>query len=129
MNIFLCLFFILIRKIANILYYYGERWLSAIYATLRIGCLKLNYDISYNLHIPDINPSCLCGAKLETVNHFLMHCKHYADQRQILKAKVEAITKFKYETILYGTDTISLQENKLVFDAVHEFILETLRFI
>ena len=79
------------RKIANILYYYGERWLSAIHARLRIGCSKLNYDLSYNLHIPDINPSCLCGAKLETANHFLMHCKHYADQRQILKAKEEAI--------------------------------------
>ena len=24
-----------------------------------IGCSKLNYDLSYNLHLPDINPSCL----------------------------------------------------------------------
>ena len=72
--------------LTKIHFYYGKRWPAILHARLRIGCSKLNYDLSYNLHLPDINPSCLCGAKHETSKHFLMHCELYSDIRAVLKS-------------------------------------------
>ena len=114
--------------LTKIHYFYGKRWPAILHARLRIGCSKLNYDLCYNLHLPDINPSCLCGAKHETSKHFLMHCELYSEIRAVLKRKVESITKYDFITLLTGSEDLSLEENRLVFDAVHEYILETQRF-
>jgi len=57
-----------------------------------------------------------------------MHCELYSEIRAVLKRKVESITKYDFITLLTGSEDLSLEENRLVFDAVHEYILETQRF-
>ena len=76
-------------KFANVSYYYGQRWPSILHARLRIGCSKLNYDLSFNLHIPNIDPACSCGAQLENVCHFFMSCNKYIEQRIVLRNNIE----------------------------------------
>ena len=50
-------------------------WHSVVHAMLRIGCSKLNYDACFNLHLPDVEPVCVWGAKYEDVNHFYVMSK------------------------------------------------------
>ena len=116
------------HKVPNVLYYYGERWPSVMHARLRIGCSKLNYDVHFNLHIPDVRPSCSCGAMFETVEHFFLHCPNYINIRNVLKLKVEQLTEFKIKTILFGSPNLWKEQNQLVFDFVHVYILESKRF-
>ena len=60
----------------NVLYYYGRRWLNIHHARLRLGCSKLNYDLCYNLRVKD-SPTCSCGHRFETAEHFLISCPSY----------------------------------------------------
>lgn len=112
----------------KILYYYGQRWPSVIHSRLRQGCSKLNFDLHYNLHLDDIMPSCTCGAENEDSHHFLMNCPHYNDLRTVLERKIRNITVFSCDTLLYGCSDLTLDQNKLVFKAVHEFICASGRF-
>ena len=116
-------------KVASILYYYGKRWPSIHHARLRLGCSKLNSDVCYNLHIPDINPECSCGNGIEDAKHFFLSCPNYANIRVQLKNKLEEKCKFYLQFILYGSKDLSDHDNMLVFDAVHEFISRSQRFI
>ena len=117
------------NKIANILFYYGQRWPAIHHARLRIGCSKLNYDLCYNLHLPDIDPSCSCGVAHENASHFFISCPNYTQIRTFLRNKLEPVCKFELNIMLYGSSNLTTVENKLVFDAVHEFIVESQRFI
>ena len=63
---------------ANILFYYGQRWPAIHHARIRMGCSLLHYDLCYSVHVIE-DPSCSCGAVLETAQHYL-----YATQRQRL---------------------------------------------
>lgn len=116
------------KKEANVLFYYGKRWASIHHARLRIGCSKLNFDVCYHLHIPNINPECSCGEGHEDVEHFFMKCTHYNDIRDILKRKIEVHCTFTLGVLLYGADNLPKQTNCLLFDAVHDFIMESHRF-
>ena len=116
------------KRNKNILYYYGKRWVATIHARLRIGCSKLNYDLSFNLHIPNIDPACECGAPLEDVKHYFMTCLRFENERDELKQNVERITNFNVKVLLFGSSKLKLEENKIVFDAVHRYIMETGRF-
>jgi len=113
----------------NVLYYYGSRWPSIMHSRMRVGCSKLNYDLFFNLHIPDINPSCQCGFYIEDVKHFFLDCPLYRNIRENLKIKVELLTNFNIDSLLYGSPRLTLDQNKLVFDAVHEYIVESGRFV
>ena len=117
------------HKDTNLLQYYSQLWPSVVHARLRIGCSKLNYDASLNLHLPDVEPVCVCGAKYEDVNHFFMSCPNYNDIRRNLKQSVTSVTKFDLKTVLHGNQELDVDEKHVVFDAVHKFILESQRFV
>ena len=115
-------------KIPNVLYYYGKRWPSIMHARLRIGCSKLNYDLCFHLHIPDIMPDCSCGEHYENARHFFMTCPNYNDLRVVMRGKVLSVTAFDFDTLMCGSSELNLRLNMLVFDAVHEYILRSNRF-
>ena len=110
------------------LYYYGKRWPAIHHARLRIGCSKLNYHVCFNLHIPDVSPDCSCGEGYENSEHFLMECKLYNDIRNTLKRKIERHCIFTLDVLLHGAQDLPLNTNYALFDAVHEYILESHRF-
>ena len=117
------------QRAKNVLNYYGKRWVSIMHSRLRIGCSKLNYDLSFNLHIPDIDPGCECGALLEDANHYFVNCPRFNKERIELKLKVETLTNFNVNVLLSGSPTLKYTENTVIFDAVHRYIMETRRFI
>ena len=116
------------EKEANVLFYYGKRWPAIHHARLRIGCSKLNFDVCFHLHIPNINPDCSCGEGHEDREHFFMLCTHFNEIRGILKRKIELHCTFTLGVLLYGEKTLPLKTNQLLFDAVHEYIVESHRF-
>ena len=113
------------KKNANILFFYGQRWPGVQHGRLRIGCSKLNYDVCFNLHIPNIDPMCLCGGGFEDAQHYFMSCVYFDDLRLHLRESIELICIFELNTLLYGSTNLSDAENMLVFDAVHKFIMDS----
>ena len=94
---------------------------------MRIGCSKLNNDLCKKLHVIN-NSSCNCGAPVENAHHFFTECPRYINQRIILFAKINGITEITTSHLLYGDSTLSLDLNKRVFEAVHDYIDSTKRF-
>ena len=107
--------------------YYGERWASIHHARLRLGCSKLNSHLCHNLHVIP-SPECPCGAAVEDEAHFFFHCPNFDQQRLNLQHHLVPEGNFTLKIILNGDPTLTLNQNKIVFDAVHEFIKDSNRF-
>jgi len=112
---------------ACVLYYYGKRWASVHHARIRLGCSKLRADLFYKLHVIE-NPNCSCGYAIENAEHFFFNCPNYNDLRINFLYKVNAIALPTLKTILYGDNTLLLNNNQAIFDATHEFIILSKRF-
>ena len=112
---------------AKVLFYYGERWAQIHHARLRIGCSKLKADLCYKLHVID-NCTCACGYPVEDATHFFLYCPLYNNIRLGLIATISGLTQVKIKTILSGDDSLDLDNNKLIFEAVHKFMKLSQRF-
>ena len=86
---------------------------------LRIRHSKLNYDACFNSHLPHVEPACEWGQQYDDVNHFFISCSNYNDTRGNLKQSDESVTKFNLKTVLHRNQELGVDENHLVFDAVH----------
>ena len=106
------------------IYYYGERWPAIHHARTRIGCSKLNAHLCLNLHVIPLS-TCQCGYEVEDPMHFYLHCPIFRVQREKMIRTITALTPPTLDTILFGNPNLQLEENKLVFSAIHTFILET----
>ena len=113
----------------KVLYYYGERWPAVHHARMRIGCSKLHGDLFASLHVID-SPACDCGANNENAEHFFLHCPLFDDSRETLISDIQDIIPIPItiKSLLFGCNTADISTNKLVFDAVHQYILNTKRF-
>ena len=109
------------------LYYYGHRWPSVHHSRMRMQCSKLNYDLYCKLYVLD-NPSCQCGASRETARHFFMECPLYDNIRGKLFTTVTNHAACSVDTFLFGEPSLQSEENRSIFDAVHEYICESKRF-
>ena len=112
----------------QVLYYYGDRWPSVHHARMRMGCSKLNHDLFYNLHVID-SPMCSCGTGHETAEHYFFFCPLWRDDRQSLFAAVENLMPLTCRNLLFGERSVDLDTNRVVFKAVHKFIIDTKRFV
>ena len=118
---------IYVKPDKNVLYYYGERWSNVHHSRIRMGCSKLNADLCFKLHVRD-NPSCICGASCENDFHFFIQCPCYTEQRNVLRSAIAHLSPLQLNTLLHGDSNLTLDQNKVVFDAVHTFIKTTERF-
>ena len=108
-------------------YYFSGTRLGQIYHTrLRLNCSSLNHHLFLKNIIND--PLCECGA-VEDTNHFFLTCNRFRNLRHVLLNTISTFCQPTLEVILYGSTDISVEENKQVFLAVHEFILRTKRFL
>ena len=110
-----------------LLYYYGARWPSVHHARMRIGCSKLHGDLCNSLHVIN-DPSCMCGHPLENAYHYFLECPLFAISRLNLIARTYPLVDVTVDNLLYGSINLTLEENKRVFEAVHEYIIDTNRF-
>ena len=108
------------------MYYFSGTRLGQIYHTrLRLSCSSLHHHLFLKNIIND--PLCECGA-VEDTNHFFFICDRFRNLRHVLLNTISTFCQPTLEVILYGSTDISVEENKQIFLAVHEFILKTKRF-
>lgn len=68
----------------------------------------------------------VCGMRHRII---LMECKEYNDFLVLtLKVLLKSYTEFTLATIMGGNHQLSLQGNKVIFDAVHDFITVSRQF-
>ena len=108
-------------------FYAGERKINIIHAQMRMKCSNLNSDL-YDLHVKD-NPSCMYCNQIEDANHFFLSCPMYTVEReQMIDTIHQQIDNIDINTILYGNESISIEQNQIIFQTVHEYIKNSGRF-
>ena len=115
------------QKKRKCLYTYGNRYANIIHSRLRVGCSQLNSHLCHNLRVKN-SPECFCGANNETVYHFFFVCNRYNHFRLELFNTVSQVCPVTLKTLLYGDCSMSLDQNKIIFSSVHQFIIDTKRF-
>ena len=97
-----------------------------MHTRLRLGSSQLNshlYKLGFKLH-----PTCKCGSRSEDVWHYFFVCPQYTVARSKLHTIISQYAPMSMKTILYGDSNCTLQENKQIFSAVHDFIAASSRF-
>lgn len=106
-------------------FYFGDRRLQILHTRLRTKCSSLNYDIF--LRRLNDSPLCRCG-DLENVEHFLLQCPIYQQQRLTLLQIISQHCQISSDLLLYGDISMPLETNILIFEAVQKYIQDTKRF-
>lgn len=105
----------------------GKRKLSILHARLRNKCSNLNHDL-YTNYVSQ-TPSCGCGVANETCFHYFFECTKYATIRELL---FQSLTSHNIcldlETLLFGSDNLSQEENSYLFLEVQKYIHTSKRF-
>ena len=93
-------------------------------------CSKLNSHLKQTLHVIE-DEACACGHPHENALHFFLHCPLYDNIRQNLQESVPNFRNIEYtpDILLFGSNDLSYEENLVIFDAVHNFISQSKRFI
>ena len=107
-------------------YFVGDRFLNIIHTRLRHRSSSLNADLHRINFVND--PGCACGWVIEDAIHYLLECCFYAEARNDLKNDLCFLDEIKIETLLFGDDSLSEQNNLLIFKAVQHYIKQTKRF-
>ena len=108
------------------LYYVGNRYPAVIQARFRMGRSQLNA----HLHAIGLcqSPNCRCGLGTEDAWHYFFVCPLYIIPRDRLHTSISYFAPFTLETILFGSQNCSFEENKIIFLSVQEYIIKTKRF-
>ena len=106
-------------------YYRGKRREQVLHCKLRLGISDLNYDLCRR-HL-SCNPTCSCRSPEETAEHFLLHCPNYQLHRAQTISHIPA-DQISTNNLLFGNTDLSLAENEVIFDAVHNYIRLSGRF-
>ena len=104
----------------------GNRYISILHARLRNNCSNLNNDLFRN-HLRD-NPLCdLCGM-IEDAIHYFFHCRKFTMERQVFNDTVRVFQPLSIDMILCGNFNLNMENNVVLFRAVHRYIHATKRF-
>ena len=106
-------------------FYTGNRKAQVLHVRIRTKCSSLNNDL-YQKGINE-SPLCLCG-HVENADHFLMKCHNYQAQRVELVRAVSQHTSVTLQTLLFGNNSLPMNINIEIFEAVQTYIVNTKRF-
>ena len=112
-------------KIPNY-YYYGSRFNNIHHVRIRNKCSALNFHLFIN-HVKD-SAMCSCSEGIEDAEHIFLKCKNYDDERNVLLHELSSYDN-KLETLLFGKNDLSYNDNVSIFRAVHTFIHDSKRFV
>ena len=73
------------------------------------------------------SPLCSCGS-VENAQHFFFHCHIYQAQRNELLNSISLYYTPSLHLLLQGELTLAEETNKIIFEKVQKFIIETKRF-
>ena len=116
------------EALPNIIFYEGSRELNVKHAQLRMHCSKLNSHL-FQLHVSDTS-QCACGQDVEDSAHYLLNCTLYNLERVHMfqsMPNIVDINNIDISTLLYGNKDYDFETNKVIFQAVQSYILETNR--
>ncbi|KAI8510712.1 hypothetical protein Bbelb_116280 [Branchiostoma belcheri] len=105
----------------------GDRRSNILSTRLRLDWSQLNSTlVKFNL----TPRSCSCGAKSESVAHYLLHCSLHKDARQTLATAVRSVVDQSLSTnmLLNGLPGHNLSTNQNISAALQVYILQTKRF-
>ena len=94
---------------------------------MRMSCSPLKEHLAHNLHVIE-NSTCDCGLSVENNSHFLLECRLYTPHRQSMLNKLQVLPTITTDFLLYGDYNLTFEQNKVVFEAVQEFLKESGRF-
>ncbi|MEW8545561.1 MAG: reverse transcriptase family protein [Candidatus Thiodiazotropha sp.] len=102
----------------------GSRIGQILHTRLRLGCSSLNSDL-YRKNIVD-SPSCSCGG-FESAYHFFYICPKYTQLRNT--CFTDELQTLNTNQLLFGMPNATIEENKLLFAKVQDFIVKSKRFL
>ena len=103
---------------------------------LRFGLRHLNEQKFKHGFNDTINPICICGGDIESINHFFLQCPEYCEARQTLFDNIQRIDKMllsqneslSTHLLLYGDPKRNSIVNASFLSSAIEFILSLGRF-
>ena len=105
----------------------GDRYCNVKHSKMRMNCSPLKEHRAHNLHVIE-NSTYDCGLSVEKNSHFLLECRLYTQQRQSMLNKLQDSLTITTDFLLYGDYNLTFKQNKVVFEAVQEFLKESGRF-
>ena len=107
-------------------FYSGNRRGKLLHTRIRTNCSNLNNDL-FLKHIID-SLLCLCG-NIENANHYFFVCPLYVHQRTTLLSSISQYhNNLTLNILLFGEAPLSDDVNKLIFESVQKYIIDTKRF-
>ena len=106
-------------------YFDGKRLRQIYHARLRTNCSSLNQHL-FSKNIVE-SPLCVCG-EVEDTKHFLFDCHYFQNLRHELFNNITTICQPTVNILLFGSEQLSVIENRQIFSAVHEFLIKSKRF-
>ena len=105
-------------------YFYGDRLLSILHARLRNKCSALRADLHKVNLVYDAY--CTCGYKSESVEHYLLYYNNFITQRNVMINELTHLDiPVTVDLLLFGNDSLDIDENCSVFSIVQKYIKET----
>ena len=106
-------------------YCYGDRVAQILHCRLRTNCSSLNLTL-FQKGISQ-SPLCTCG-EVESAEHYFLRCHAYDMAREELLRAVNPICVASTKLLLFGDKSLSYENNVLIFNAVHKYIILSHRF-
>lgn len=106
---------------------HGKRVESVFHCRIRNNCSNLNKDL-YDNHLKE-SPLCNCGTGIENAEHYFFKCELYTNERIILFRATRKFHPLGLHFMLFGSDSLSVEDNIIFFSHVHRYIKNTKRFI
>ena len=104
---------------------------------LRLGLSHLNEHKFKHGFNDTINPICVCGSGIESINHFFLHFLEYFEARQTLFDNIQSIDKMLWwsqnessltHLLLYGDPKRNSSVNGFTLNSAIRLILSSGRF-
>jgi len=90
-----------------------------MHTRLRHQCSSLGADL-FRANIVN-DPSCPCGCPLEDAIHYLLECSLYTNARMQSFINSTPYTVISIETLLFGFDNLTNENNLIVFRNVQKY--------
>ena len=125
-----------IRTLPNSIFDIYNPYGIKLLTRLRLGLSHLNEHKFKHGFNDTINPICICGGDIESINYFFLHCPEYCEARQTLFDNIQSIDKMLLSQnesslthlLLYGDPKRNSNVNAFILNLATEFILSSGRF-
>ena len=125
-----------IRPSPNLVYNCHNPRGICLITRLRLGLSHLREHKFKHGFQDTLNPLCSCGNDVESAEHFLLHCPQFVNERRTLLSTLgnfncsllENTSKVLTQTLLFGTTSLSPNDNSKILSATIDFILSSKRF-